>query len=112
MVSIFARWCHRGPMVRGILKELLLLLASSVMMTIILSSSSSSSAGLASAALIPSPNGDVGSDPVWLLDSCDQLTELRTSVTGIVILTADIICDELKVRESALLRTWAVDMYS
>lgn len=90
MLTIFdRRCCNRGPF-GGFFKTLLLLMTSFVIAII-----SSSSAGFANAALTPS---EVNGNPVLLLVSCDQLTEPRTSVKGIVILMADITCDEPRVR--------------
>ncbi|CAM9196749.1 unnamed protein product, partial [Pylaiella littoralis] len=92
MPTIFdRRCCNRGPF-GGFFKTLLLLITSFVIAII-----SSSSAGFANAALTPS---EVNGNPVLLLVSCDQLTEPRTSVKGIVILMADITCDEPRVIEA------------
>lgn len=78
--------CYQQGPVGGIVKKLLLASVTAVIL----------SAGGTTAALTPSPNGDVLGQKVWILDSCDQLTELRTSVGGIVVMS-DIICDEVRV---------------
>lgn len=79
------RCYHRGP-VGGIMKKLLLALVTAVIL----------SAVVTTAALTPSPSGDSHGHKVWILDSCDQLTDLRTSVGGIVVI-GDITCSETRV---------------
>lgn len=86
MISTVKHWFRHDP-TGGILQALLLALVTAVIC----------SAGLASAGLTPSPSGDADGQPVWIMDSCDQLTEPRTAVRGIVVIIADIICEDARV---------------
>lgn len=70
MISNMKHWFHRGPTGR-ILQALLALV------TVVICS-----AGLASAGLTPSPNGDANGQPVWIMDFCDQLAHRAADISA------------------------------